>query len=315
MLDDEALAMSRPLLDMTSRRSRAALGAMELTLSETETVSTNAAQIDYWNATAGPTWAQYQEQLDRQIEPLGLEAIRALAPAAGERVLDVGCGCGQTTFALAERVGAQGGVTGVDISAPMLVVARGRPVPAGAARPVFLQVDAQTSDLGEGVFDAVFSRFGVMFFSDPVAAFSNIRKALKPDGRLAFVCWRPLQENLWMRTPLEAARPFLPPPEPIDPTAPGPFAFADPERVRAILTEAGFGSVRLHAFNTSIGGLNLEESVELAFRVGPLGAALRESPRLAPVVADAVRQALSQYESPSGVLMPAAVWIVQAQAN
>ena len=277
--------------------------------------SDNAAQIDYWNATAGQTWARFQEQLDRQIEPLGLEAMRALAPAPGERVLDVGCGCGQTSLELATRVTATGAVFGADISVPMLAVARARVVPGGAATPDFRQVDAQTGELGEGVYDAVFSRFGVMFFGDPVAAFSNLRKALKPEGRMAFVCWRPFQENLWMRAPMEAAQPFLPPSPPMDPSAPGPFAFADADRVRSILADAGFSDVTLHAFNTSIGGSSVEQTVDLAFRVGPLGAVLREKPELAPTVAGAVRSALAPYETPAGVLMPAAVWIVQAHAN
>jgi SAM-dependent methyltransferase len=275
----------------------------------------NAAQIDYWNATAGQTWARHQEQLDRQIEPLGLEAMRSLAPAPGEWILDIGCGCGQTSLELATRVTASGAVTGVDISVPMLKVARARVVPTGAATPEFRQVDAQTGDLGEGFYDAIYSRFGVMFFSDPVAAFANLRKALKPEGRLAFVCWRPFQENLWMRAPMEAAQPFLPPSPPSDPTAPGPFAFADSDRVRSILAGAGFSDVMLHAFNTSIGGSNLDQSVNLAFRVGPLGAVLREQPDLASTVAGAVRAALSGYVTPSGVLMPAAVWIVQARAT
>jgi ubiquinone/menaquinone biosynthesis C-methylase UbiE len=257
----------------------------------------------------------FQEQLDRQIEPLGLEAMRALAPAPGERILDVGCGCGQTSLELASRVTGSGAVTGADISAPMLDVARARTVHAGTATPDFRQVDAQTGDLGEGAYDAVFSRFGVMFFSDPVAAFANLRKALKPAGRLAFVCWRPFEENLWMRAAMEAAQAYLPPAPQMDPRAPGPFAFADADRVRSILTEAGFSDVTLHAFNTSIGGSNLDQTVDLAFRVGPLGAVLREQPDLAPTVAGAVRAALVAFETPSGVLMPAAVWIVQARAN
>ena len=284
-------------------------------MTENASSSDNAAQIDYWNATAGQTWARFQEQLDRQIEPLGLEAMRALAPAPGERVLDVGCGCGQTSLELATRVTGSGAVIGADISVPMLEVARARLVPTGAATPDFRQIDAQTGDLGEGAFDAVFSRFGVMFFGDPVAAFSNLRKALKPEGRMAFVCWRPFQENLWMRAPMEAAQPFLPPSPPMDPSAPGPFAFADADRVRSILADAGFSDVTLHAFNTSIGGSSVEQTVDLAFRVGPLGAVLREKPELAPTVAGAVRSALAPYETPAGVLMPAAVWIVQAHAN
>lgn len=284
-------------------------------MTEIFSTSENAAQVDYWNATAGQTWARFQEQLDRQIEPLGLEAMRALAPAVGERILDVGCGCGQTSLELATRVTASGGVIGADISLPMLEVARSRLVPPGAAKPDFRQVDAQSGELGEGSFDAVFSRFGVMFFSDPIAAFSNLRKALKPEGRLTFVCWRLFQENLWMRAPMEAAQPFLPPTQPIDPMSPGPFAFADADRVRSVLADAGFSEVTLHAFNTSIGGSNLEQTVDLAFRVGPLGSALREQPNLAPTVTGAVRSALAAYETPSGVLMPAAVWIVQARAH
>lgn len=284
-------------------------------MSQTPSPSANAAQIDYWNAGAGQTWVAFQAQLDRQIEALGLEAIRALAPTPGERILDVGCGCGQTSLDLAARVTASGAVTGVDISAPMLEVARARVVPPGAATPDFRQVDAQTGDLGEGACDAVFSRFGVMFFSDPVIAFTNLRKTLKPDGRLAFVCWRPFQENLWMRAPMDAAQSFLPPSPPTDPEAPGPFAFAAPERVRSILADAGFSDVSLSAFDASIGGATLDQTVDLAFRVGPLGAALRERPDLAPKVADAVRAALSAYDSPSGVFLPAAVWILQARAN
>jgi SAM-dependent methyltransferase len=281
-------------------------------MSPTPSSTANAAQIDYWNATAGRIWAQFQDHLDRQIAPLGLEALRVLAPRAGERVLDVGCGCGQTTLDLATRVGTTGRVTGVDISEPMLAVARARQSPASAAQPEFLDVDAQTADLGEGGLDAVFSRFGVMFFSDPPAAFANLRKALKPGGRLTFVCWRPYAENLWMRTPMEAAQPFLPPMAPADPTAPGPFAFADPQRIQSILQAAGFEDIRITPFDAMIGGGSIEETLDLTFRVGPLGSALRDAPHLAPTVREAVRARLSDFATPQGVLMPAAVWIVQA---
>ena len=278
-----------------------------------DTQTSNAAQIEYWNATAGPVWVQFQEQLDRQIEPLGLEAIRTLAPAPGERVMDIGCGCGQSTMELAARVGPSGAVIGIDISEPMLAVARGRPAPAASPPPSFRQADAQAEDLGQGAFDAAFSRFGVMFFADPVAAFANIRRALKPGGRLGFVCWRPLLENSWMLEPMLAALPYLPPLPPPDPTAPGPFAFADAERVRGILAGAGFSAVRIEPFDMRIGGSSVEQTLTLAFRVGPLGAALRENPGLADTVAGAIRAKLAEYDTPSGVLMPAAVWIVQAR--
>ena len=274
----------------------------------------NAAQIDYWNAAVGRTWAQFQDQLDRQIDPLGLEAMRVLAPGPGENVLDIGCGCGQTTLQLATRVGPEGSVVGVDISGPMLEVARSRGVAAPAAQVSFRQVDAQTGALGTAAFEAAFSRLGVMFFSDPVAAFANIRQALRPGARLGFVCWRPLQENLWMRAPIEAARPFLPPMPPADPLAPGPFAFAEADRVRAILAEAGFQNVAIDPFDTLIGGSDVEQTLDLSFRVGPLGAALRENPQLVEEVSGAVRATLSAYVTPRGVMMPAAVWIVRGQA-
>ena len=285
-----------------------------MTVSNGQDGSANGAQIDYWNETAGEIWARYQAQLDRQIEPLGNEAMRVLAAQPGERVLDVGCGCGQTTVALAQQVGPSGTVIGVDISAPMLNVARARTVPDGASDPQFVEADAQGAALGEAVFDAIFSRFGVMFFSDPTAAFTNLRRALKPTGRLTFVCWRPYQENLWMRLPMDAAQPFLPTPKPSDPTAPGPFAFSDDDRVRAILADAGFSDVTITPFNRLIGGGSLEQTLDLTFRVGPLGAALRAHPELAAGVEDAVKTVLADYETPDGVLMPAAVWIVEAHA-
>jgi SAM-dependent methyltransferase len=273
----------------------------------------NAAQAEFWNQTAGPTWVQLQEQLDRQIEGVGLEAMRVLRPEPGERVLDVGCGCGQTTLELAARVGDSGAATGVDISAPMLEVARARTVPKGAATPHFHELDVQTADLGRAAFDAAFSRFGVMFFADPAAAFANIRGALRPSGRLAFVCWRSVAENPIMSAPAAAAAPFLPPSPPSDPTAPGPFAFADPDRVRGILSQAGLTDIAIDPFDTPMGGSDLEKTVALTFRIGPLGAALRERPELAGVVEGAVRSMLEKYVTPSGVFLPAAVWIVQAR--
>ncbi|HUZ67683.1 MAG TPA: class I SAM-dependent methyltransferase [Beijerinckiaceae bacterium] len=273
----------------------------------------NAAQIDYWNAGAGKTWAQFQEQLDRQIAPLGLEAMRALAPRPGEHVIDVGCGCGQASLEIAARVGPKGSVVGVDISTPMLDVARRRRLSVSGLRPDFRQIDAQTGDLGDAVFDAAFSRFGVMFFADPVAAFANIRRSLKPGGRLGFVCWRPLRENQWMLAPLEASLPFLPPMPPSDPAAPGPFAFADADRLRSILTKAGFLSIAINPFDARIGGADVEQTLELTFTVGPLGAALREHPECAATVADAVKKVLAGFATPNGVQMPAAVWIVTAR--
>ena len=174
-------------------------------MSQITAASSNTAQIEYWNSSAGETWAQFQEPLDRQIEPLGLAAIDVLKPREGQHIVDIGCGCGQTTLSLASRVGVTGSVMGVDISKPMLEVALRRPRPAPNLPVTFRQLDAQTDDLGHNLFDAAFSRFGVMFFSDPATAFANIRTSLKHGGRLVFVCWRALSENPWMEVPLQAA--------------------------------------------------------------------------------------------------------------
>lgn len=276
----------------------------------------NAEQIEYWNARTGERWAQDQQLLDRQIQPLGAEAMQALAPAAGERVLDIGCGCGQTTLELAQRVGRGGLVLGADISRPMLAVARARPLPAGGSIS-FRELDAQTADLAAAAdiasFDAAFSRFGVMFFSDPAAAFANIRRSLRPGGRLAFVCWRSLAENDWIRKPLEAAKPLLPSLPPPDPTAPGPFAFADAQRVTALLGKSGFESVTLRPFDALIGGGDLQQTLALTLRIGPLGSVLREHPELTDAVAEKVRVVLEPHDTPQGVLLPGAVWIVTAR--
>jgi SAM-dependent methyltransferase len=277
------------------------------------TQDANADQVTYWNEVGGLAWAKLSVLLDRQIEAVGRRVTDVLAPKPGERLLDIGCGCGQTTLTLAAHVEPGGEVVGVDISRPMLEVARQRG--EGVANAQFHEADAQTAAFGPASFDGVYSRFGVMFFADPTAAFRNILAALKPGGRLAFACWRSLAENPWMTEPLAAAAAQLPPGPPApDPNAPGPFAFADAERVRAILADAGFVDVALTAEDTEIGGNTLADSLTLALRVGPLGARLREAPELAPQVSDAVRDALARHVQEDGkVWIPGAVWLATAR--
>jgi len=274
--------------------------------------SANAGQIEKWNAGSGETWTLFQEELDRQIAPLGLEALRILAPRRGEAIIDIGCGCGQTSLDLAQRVGHEGRVLGIDVSAPMLEVARRREAASEAARPEFRQIDAQNGDLERHAFDAAYSRFGVMFFSDPTAAFANIREALKPRGRLCFVCWRSLEENPWMREPYDAGLQFLSAPTPADSLAPGPFAFADARRTQSILQNAGFDAVHIQPFDTPIGGSDLDTTLRLTLAVGPLGSTLREIPELKETVSDAVCEVLKRFLTPAGVFMQAAVWLVVA---
>lgn len=276
----------------------------------------NRDQAVYWNEHAAPGWIAQQAALDTQIGPLGEVALRALAPAAGERVLDIGCGCGDSTLSLAHSVGPDGAVLGVDLSAPMLAVAQRRA--AALPQASFRQADAQSAPLappGTAPFDAAFSRFGVMFFADPASAFANIGGALRPGGRLAFVCWRTLADNPWMTLPLQAALPVLPPEpaSPEDPLAPGPMALADPARTTALLRQAGFTAITLTPHDARIGGLGLEAALELALMVGPLGRRLREAPQHRAQAAAALRPLLQAHLEPDGVRMPAGVWIVTAR--
>jgi SAM-dependent methyltransferase len=274
----------------------------------------NAAQIAYWNAEAGATWAQMQDTLDRELKPLGLAAMAALAPMPGERVIDVGCGCGTTSQELAARVGPGGRVLGVDISAPQLAVAERRA--EGMANLTFAQADAQTHAFA-GDADAIFSRFGVMFFTDPPAAFANLRSALKPGGRLGFVCWRGPLESECMSLPMMAAvaaAPELATPPGGDPFAPGPFAFADQARVRGILEGAGFKDLVIapHDEPVSVGGL--DDTVAFSLRIGVLGARLREAPHLRDKVVDAIRAALADRVTDGEVRLGSGTWIVTATA-
>jgi len=286
-------------------------------MTDAASTGANDAQADYWNGRTGETWVELNRLLDMQLQPLGQAAMAGLAPCAGERVLDIGCGGGETSLDLARAVGPGGSVLGVDLSRPLLGLATRRAAALGLSVR-FEAADAQTTDfvaLGGGSFDAVFSRFGVMFFSDPAAAFANIRKALKPGGRLAFVCWRPAQENPVMTVAINAVADLLPPAPPSDPLAPGPFAFVDPERVKRILGEAGWSEVAVRAFDAKVGGWTPQEALAVAQKVGPLGAALRENPDLRPKVQDAVARELERHADADGkVRLGAAVWIVSASA-
>jgi len=277
----------------------------------------NAAQITYWNEQSGPKWVALEARLDAQIAPLGRAAMERAAPRPGERVLDVGCGCGQTALELAERVGPSGEVVGADVSAVMLARARERAAEAGLAQVRFENVDAQVHELPGAYFDLLYSRFGVMFFADPVAAFANLRRSLRPGGRLAFVCWQALDRNPWMLVPAGAAAREIPMPDPPAPGEPGPFSLADEKRLRGILEDAGFEDLRLEPDTGELfvgGEGGLDEVVDFALGVGPAGAALREAgPEARPRVAAAVREALAPYAGERGVRMAYAAWIVRAE--
>ena len=272
----------------------------------------NAQMIDYWNGAVGERWARSQDRTDLLLNNITDHLLPFAAAKPGESVLDIGCGCGSTTFRLAMAVAPGGSVAGVDISGPMLDVARARSQAMNADIP-FLQEDAASYDF-QPVSDLVFSRFGVMFFDDPVAAFKNIRTALSPKGRLAFVCWREFKETAWAFAPYTAAKHLLPEQPPSDPYAPGPFAFADADRLKGILTQAGFNNIRIEKLDaTASMGANADQAADEALNIGPLSRAARELPEdVRAQIRDTVKESLAKYQTPSGITPGVACWLVGA---
>lgn len=275
----------------------------------------NASQIADWNGAVGERWAAEQARTDELIRAFGDAALAAAKAQPGEAVLDVGCGCGDTSLSLVQAVGVGGKVVGVDVSSAMLAVARSRA--NGRENLTFIEADASRASL-PGPFDLLFSRFGVMFFDEPTAAFTQLRKSLKPGGRLAFVCWGTTQDNPWAALPALTARQAsglnLPPG---DPTAPGPFAFADRDRVAGILSAAGFANISHQPFDAPMYlGSSPRSAAEGAVRIGPASRVAREAgPEKLPAIIDAVEAALAPHAAPDGaVSLPGRTWIVTAES-
>ncbi len=267
----------------------------------------------------GEAWVRMQDRTDALIEPLGRIAIERLGVAAGERVLDVGCGCGQTLLQLAELVSPSGHVLGVDISPPMLARAQERV--AGQPTIAVVLADAQTYAFAPGAFDALYSRFGVMFFDDSPAAFRNLRAAARPGARMSFVCWQDLAKNPWASRPLEAVMRLLPEsamPDMLRAGRPGPFFMSDPARVRAILGAGGWKDVSLEPVEMPLhlgGAATLDEVVEYSLQIGPAARAMTDAPEaLKPALEAALREALAPFASARGVFMDGAAFVVCARA-
>lgn len=244
---------------------------------------TNRAQREYWNELMGPKWVSLSETFDRHLAEVGDLAVQTAAPQAGEAVLEIGCGAGSLAVRLA---GMAGRVLGVDISRPMLDAAEARARAAGIGNVSFQLADAQADPLPEQTFDLVFSRFGVMFFEDPAAAFANIRRAAKPSGRLAFVCWGKLADNPQWSIPMTILAARLGRPEPRPPHAPGPMAFDDPDYVRDLLTRAGWHDISITETHPVVMNEPLEQATRTALELGPASALLRERQPSAETIAE-----------------------------
>tara|TARA_Y100001933_G_scaffold46841_1_gene44678 strand:- start:1057 stop:1887 length:831 start_codon:yes stop_codon:yes gene_type:complete len=272
----------------------------------------NAQQIDYWNGEAGHTWVAAQDRLDRMLAPITEALLARAAAAAGERIVDVGCGCGETTLALA---GAGARVWGIDISEPMLAHAKARA--AGNPSVAFSRTDAATQSFTDD-HELVFSRFGVMFFADPGAAFANLRTALAPGGRLCFVCWQSPRDNPWVSIAGAALKPYLPEPaETPDPRDPGPFAFADRDYLRTIVEGAGFTDLAIEPLTPTLQVADdLPGALDFMARVGPMSRAMTElEGDDRDRALEAVRAALAPHLRDDGLRLGAACWLVSARAG
>ena len=277
----------------------------------------NEAQLDFWEDLA-PGWLASEGHSDLVATSFGDAAANRLGLRAGERVLDVGCGGGTTTLALAKIVGPTGEAVGVDIAPAMVRAAQQRAAAAGVDQARFVAGDAQVDDLGDAVFDAAYSRFGVMFFADPASAFANLRRSLRSGGMLAFSCWANIFANEWMFVPGSAvvsvtgALPPMP-----GPGEPGPFSLEDPQKLEALLSDAGFTEVDVSPQIESIviPRAEIESLVTLSKRVGPVREALRtaDAPTAASIE-QAVREALVERIENDELKLGASALIVSAQA-
>ncbi len=275
----------------------------------------NAAQAEYWSGARGTHWVTHQDRYDRMAEPLGAHLLAAAAVGRADRVLDVGCGCGAMTRDAA-RATTAGRALGIDLSPPMIEAARTRAAREGVDNVEFRVADAQVEPLGRAGFDVVMSRFGVMFFADPAAAFANIAAALAHGGRLCFLCWQEVVRVEWIWAPMSAALAHVPPPHPGPPDAgPGPFSLADPAHVRALLAGSGFSDVAVEGVEEELVlGSDADETTDFLLATG-MGQTLLagEDPAATAAAVAALREVVRQHASPRGVHFGSAAWLVTAR--
>ena len=277
----------------------------------------NKDMSEYWNGVGGEKWVDLHQHTNEFVNPLGQKAIEVAAIQETELVLDIGCGCGDTSFEMAKIVGPQGHVNGLDISRPIITEARSIKKEKGIKNVTFQCADAQDFELEAGLYDLVYSRLGVMFFDDPVEAFGNMRGALDKKGRLVFVCWQPVIENQWISRSLNIISKYIDLPEKPDFDSPGPFSFSEPNKVRDILTEAGFTKIEISAYNCSVNiGENATVAAHFLTQMGPAGSAISNAEPNAETLSNISKELqkdIGAYLTPKGIMLGAATWIVTAQ--
>jgi SAM-dependent methyltransferase len=276
----------------------------------------NADMLAFWNGQGGHTWVARQAHTDTTLAPVTEALLARAAPRIGERVLDVGCGCGGPTLDFARAVGLAGRVVALDISGPMLAEGQRRADAAGIANVDWRQADPATAALGG--YDLLTSAFGVMFFGNPVGAFTHMHRAANPGARMALVCWRKLTENPWMEVPMTAVARHLPPrPKPV-PNAPGMFAFADPEYVTQVLTDAGWAPPQFEKLDLDLdiaAGHGLEEAVVQSTQIGSVNSWLRNQPaEIVSAAGASLREALAAHVDGASVRLPGAMWLISSAA-
>ena len=277
----------------------------------------NKNQKDFWSGKGGDIWVERQNAMDTMLSPLGEAALNKLNFNEEENVLDIGCGCGHTTLNIAKRIGPSGNVTGLDISEPMLKRAKESAVEMSITNTSFKCVDVQTEDLGDQIYSAAFSRFGVMFFEDSIVAFKNINKSLISGGCLSFVCWQSPAVNPWQSLFIQEIKKFLDLPSP-PPRSPGPFAFMESEYVSSILEESKFQDITIEGHEAEVNmfsGRSLSDSVKDYISINPVVTQmLKESSenQIAEIVNSGI-EAFSPYYSEKGLIFPSATWLVTAR--
>lgn len=281
--------------------------------------SPNSDQSEFWNSSSGQAWVDRQADLDATMANVTTLLLEASQPASGERVLDVGCGAGASTLAVAQAVGSTGKVLGIDISAPLLEKAEERRVRQGMNVITYKLGDAQDCTFDPHEFDLVVSRFGVMFFSNPVVAFRNIATGLRPGGRIAFAAWAGPDVNPWFSIPQKVAVARLGPVDATPPDAPGPMAFRDIDRVCRILKDAGYTNCAGKAQSTDLhhpGGI--EAVTTLATHVGPATRVMREkngTDEDRAAISATLADAFVDFRTADGIRIPAVINIFTASGG